>query len=106
MKFPTSKLWRIEKDIINLKKNLLKNEDQQFYNLSKKKVEVSNLESAIRMVTSEMRSEIEVLELERKFILDRRNSLFWRIIWNILIPITVSVGTVYLLNYLGLRPLN
>jgi len=38
------------------------------------------------------------LETERRFMLDKREGLFWRIIWNVVVPILVSVATVYILR--------
>ena len=43
------------------------------------------------------------LETKRQFILDRRDSLFWRVVWNILVPILVSICTVYAFNRFGLN---
>ena len=42
------------------------------------------------------------LETERRFILDRRESIFWRIIWNVIVPVFVSVMTMYTIFRLGL----
>ena len=43
------------------------------------------------------------LETKRQFILDQRDSLFWRIVWNIFVPILVSICTVYALSRFGLN---
>ena len=43
------------------------------------------------------------LETNRQFLLDRRDSLFWRVIWNVLVPILVSITTVYALGTFGLK---
>ena len=42
------------------------------------------------------------LEMERQFLLDRRDSLFWRVIWNILVPVIVSTITVVVLRFVSL----
>ena len=42
------------------------------------------------------------LETERQFILDRREGLLWKLVWNVAIPVIVSVLTVYALKKLGL----
>ena len=102
MKFPTPRLWKIEKEIFVWREELKKEENKYFSSLLKKGVEISALESSIRMVTSDHKHTIDSLELERKFIIDRQNNLFWRIIWNVLVPIVVSVGTVYILSTLNL----
>ena len=38
------------------------------------------------------------LETERRFMLDKRDGLFGRLIWNVVVPILVSVATVYILR--------
>lgn len=50
----------------------------------------------------ENRPLLDKLDTERKFILDRRESIFWRVVWNVIVPIGVSVSTVYVLSRLNL----
>ena len=95
MKLQTPRLWKIEKEMIKLKGDLLKEENEQFDSMIKIGVDVSDLESTIIMMTNETRHKIDILDLERKFIIDRQNNLFWRMIWNVLVPITTSLITVY-----------
>lgn len=45
--------------------------------------------------------EMERLEKERLFLIDRRDSLTWRFLWNVVIPIVVSISTVIALHLLG-----
>ena len=45
---------------------------------------------------AEKEAEIAILESERSFILDKRNDWKPRIIWDVLIPIAVSVVTSYI----------
>jgi len=51
----------------------------------------------VKKANKPLEVELEILEKQRDFIIDKRNSLFWRIIWNIIVPITVSILTTYLL---------
>ncbi len=97
MKFPTPRLWIIEKEIIELRNNLPQEENDsiQYFAEGKHGYDPMELETAVRISTSDTRTRIEVLELERKFIIDRQNNLFWKIIWNIIVPIIVSITTVY-----------
>lgn len=37
--------------------------------------------------------ELDRLETERKFIIDERNGIFWKIIWSGVVPIIVSIIT-------------
>ena len=93
------RLGKIEKRILKLKEEI-----------ANKPLDVS-LSSSVTMATYEKRlekalkllnDELEQLETERRFILDRREGLFWKFIWNILIPIIVSVITTYMLSALTL----
>ena len=43
------------------------------------------------------------LETKRQFLLDKRDGLLWRVVWNIIVPILVSISTVYALNRFGLN---
>lgn len=48
-------------------------------------------------------AEKERLEQERLFLIDRRDSLSWRFVWNIIIPILVTIITVLVLSFFGLE---
>lgn len=53
--------------------------------------------------TKLLRNEINILEKERKFILDRRSSWIPKTIWNVIIPILVTLITTYFLYKFGLK---
>lgn len=95
MYFPTTKLKRIEQEIIEKKKVLVENGDKalSFFTESKYGIGASDLKSAIELSCSETRLDIERLESERGHILDARDSLFWRFLWNVITPILVSIIT-------------
>lgn len=44
----------------------------------------------------QLRSEKSVLQMKRQFILDRRGSWKSRIIWDMLVPITLAIVTAYI----------
>lgn len=52
----------------------------------------------VRGGREELESALERLTTERQFILDRRNNLFWRLIWNVVVPVVVATITAYLIS--------
>lgn len=69
--------------------------------LKKQKDSVSDSENIgnsanVRKIKRE--AEITALESERHFIVDRRNSWKPKVIWNVLVPIAVSVVTAYIVT--------
>lgn len=55
-------------------------------------------EGRLRNANRPLEEELDRLETERKFILDARNNLLSRIVWNFAVPITVSFVTAYLVS--------
>ena len=60
------------------------------------------VEANLAAVNKPLLEERAQLEVERQFLLDRRDSLFWRFVWNILVPVVVSTITVVMLRFLNL----
>ena len=74
--FFKSRLKKIEEDISVKRKNGVADSE--------------NFGNSFNIRKAKREAELATLEVERQFILDRRNNLFWRIIWNIVVPIIVS----------------
>ena len=56
-----------------------------------------------RLVEAEnkpLKIEVEQLEINRQFILDRRESFFLKTVWNIIVPIVLSAITTYITTYI------
>lgn len=94
------KLNQIEKRILGIK-NILADKDREKKIASG--VAMPVFEGRLKNANRPLLEEKDRLETERQFILDRRDSLFWRVVWNILVPILVSICTVYALNRFGLN---
>jgi hypothetical protein len=58
-------------------------------------------DARIEQANKPLLDERQQLTTEREFIIARRDNLFWRAIWNILVPVVVSILTVYLISYLN-----
>jgi hypothetical protein len=93
----------VEREIIKWKEKLHEEEERFFDEYIKKNCELSEIELIVKNCTSEIRHEIELLELERKFLLERYNNLFWRVVWSVIIPVLVSLITIYISIKLGLK---
>ncbi|MEI6280896.1 MAG: hypothetical protein WCP17_02765 [bacterium] len=94
------KLSQIEKRILEIK-NILADKDREKKIASGLAMPV--FEGRLKNANRPLLEEKDRLETERQFILDRRDSLLWRVVWNILVPILVSICTVYALNQFGLN---
>lgn len=94
------KLNQIEKRILEIK-NILADKDREKKIASG--VAMPIFEGRLKNANRPLLEEKDRLETERQFILDRRDSLFWRVVWNIFVPILVSICTVYALNGFGLN---
>lgn len=99
-----TKLRNIEKRISEIQKQI-----GQTYETAYKQFAVKNHAdmAAEGGKTKLLRNELEELETKRKFIVDRRESWLPKTIWNLLVPIVVSilasVITIYTVNRLGLK---
>jgi len=49
-----------------------------------------------RQEREKLESELDKLEARRQFLLDRREGLGWKLLWNIIVPIGVSIITTYI----------
>ena len=88
-----TRLSKIERDILEAKKELEKLTPGV---TSVQWVPEDKLTPTIEL----LKNNINRLESSRQFIIDSRNSLFWKIIWNIITPIIVSTLTsVIVINY-------
>lgn len=94
------KLNRIEKRILKINEILAdKNREKKMAS----GVAMPFFEKILERENRPLLEEKIQLETKRQFILDRRDSLFWRVVWNILVPILVSICTVYALSRFGLN---
>ena len=94
------RLKKIEKRILEIK-NILADKDREKKMASG--VVMPVFEGRLKNANRPLLEEKDRLETERQFILDRRDSMLWRVVWNILVPIFVSICTVYALNRFGLN---
>jgi len=88
-KLHTTKLHKIEERILYLKGEITETPIGP-YNFIKPEWQLASL-----------KNELENLETERQFILDKRDNLFWRFIWNVIVPIVVSTITAYTVSVLS-----
>lgn len=99
-----TQLHSIEKRITEIQKQI-----SQTYAIAYKKYAVKDHAdmAAEGGKTKLLRNELEELETKRKFLLDRRESWLPKALWNVLVPIIVSIiaslFTLYVTNHFGLR---
>jgi len=86
------KLKDIEKRILELKLEIANQARIQHGHMSQELIDLR-----VKEANKPLKAELEILEKQRDFIIDERNSLFWRIIWNFFVPIIVSILTTCLL---------
>ncbi len=67
----------IEKRILELRLEIANQERTQH-----RPVPQESLDLMVEKANKPLKAELEILEKQRDFIIDKRNSLFWRIIWN------------------------
>jgi len=60
------------------------------------------IDGEVKKALKPLNEELDKLQSQRQFILDRRNNLFWKAVWNVVVPILVSLITTYTLIKLGL----
>ena len=83
----------IEKRIIEIKKEIAGKPKEL-----KAPIAQVLLDGQIRNAIKPLQEELAILEIKRQFILDKRDSLFSRVIWNIVVPIIVSSVTAFLVS--------
>ncbi|MHB8870973.1 MAG: hypothetical protein ACYC5G_00740 [Candidatus Doudnabacteria bacterium] len=83
-------LHKIEKRIIEIKQEIA-NKPKEL----RQPIPQEILDGQVRVAIKPLTEELEQLQLQRQFILDRRDNLFWKTIWNIIVPIVVSLITTY-----------
>jgi len=91
------KLKAIEDRIIKIKQEIA-NKPKELH----RPVPQIFIDGEVKRALKPLNEELEQLQLQRQFILDRRNNLFWKAIWNIVVPIMVSLLTTYVIIKLGL----
>ncbi len=89
------KLSSIENRIIELKQEITNKPTELSKRLEDIGVTQHQLDGLVEKDNNPLQAELEKLEFKRQFILDRRDNLFWKTIWNILVPILVSITTTY-----------
>ena len=99
------RLSEIEKRILEIKKILSDSDREKFIQASTyQALNVFGGPTVLEQENRPLIEEKEALETERRFILDRRENLFWRTIWSGVIPVIASIATVLILNHFGLKP--
>ena len=96
-----SKLQKIEKRITELKIEI-SNKPEEIHAKNIKSGGIITQGQFERMVESEnkkLKDELDILEKERQFIVDRKDPLWVKIIWNIIVPIIVTVITFLITNH-------
>ena len=92
------KLKNIEEQIVEIKSkiNLNKNNDvvRQYGGKQSPDVEREN---------DQLSGELDKLKSQRNFLLDRRGSWMPKTIWNVIVPILVTIITFYFIKLLGLN---
>ena len=95
-----TKFYKIEKRILEINEILAdKNRERKMASGIAMPVFEKILANANRPLLEEKTQ----LETKRQFLLDKRDGLLWRVVWNIIVPILVSISTVYALNRFGLN---
>ena len=94
MKIFLTRLSKIEEQVLQLSNNLEKLKSQGITSVEWVPQEQLSLHIAL------VESQINTLNLQRQYIIDKRGNLFWKTIWNtiwnIIIPICVSFLTALL----------
>ena len=95
VRIPKTKLRKLEQEILDEEELLATNEESAFHHFAKSKggMNPSEMDAAIGLSVSEHRRTLEKLNSRRDHILASRDNLFWRIIWNVITPIGVSIAT-------------
>ena len=91
------KLKKIENRILEIK-NILSDKERERKMASG--IIQKAFEAQLAKANRPLLEDLDKLQIERGFIIDRRNNIFWKIVWNILIPILVSSITTYITIYL------
>lgn len=95
------RLQRIEKRILEIMK--LVSKDSRERGLSGRGIARSFIDDEIKAQDEPLLKEKEQLEKELEFILARRNGWLPTTIWNVIVPVIVSIITAYALNAFDLR---
>lgn len=88
--FKFTRISDIERRILEIKKTL---SDKKREKEMASEIPMPAFEKKLEIANRPLLEELDQLETERKFLLDERDSLFWRIIWNVVVPIIVSLIT-------------
>lgn len=91
-----NQLYKIEKRILEITK--LVSRDSSERGLSNRGIAREFVENEMKAMDGPLLKEKMLLETERQFILDRRENLFWKGIWNVLVPILVTILTTAVLS--------
>lgn len=89
------RLKEVEKRILEIK-SILGDEDRR--SSIAKGISMPAFEKRLEIKNRPLKNELEALETERSFLLDDRNNLFWRLVWNVAVPIIVSALTALLIS--------
>lgn len=93
---------KIEKRILEITKLISRDSTER--GLSNRGVIREIVEEQMRAENEPLLKEKELLEIELQFILNRRENILWRTVWNVVVPIFVTVVTTLILSKTGWLP--
>lgn len=94
-----SRLHQVECRILELKGQL--NDVGREQRISGNRVRFIG-EARLAEANKPLLNELKMLETEHKFLIDGRDNLLWRVIWNIGVPVFVTILTMFISLKLGL----
>ncbi len=89
------RLNKIEKRIIEIKKTLA---DPVRERDMGRGLTMDFFEKVLRNENRPLEEELEQLILERDFIIDKRENFLWKALWNVAVPVLVSVITTFIVT--------
>lgn len=96
IKVYVGRLGDIERRIIELKLEIANQERSQH-----RPVAQPILDRMVEAANRPLKRELDILERKREFIIDARNNLLWRVVWNLAVPIIASLTTYVLIQEFG-----
>jgi hypothetical protein len=95
-----TRIYKIEKRILEITKLVSRDSVQR--GLSGRGIVRHFIDDEMKSQDEPLLKEKTLLETERQFILGRRDNLFWKALWNVIVPILVTIMTMIVLSKFGL----
>lgn len=92
------RIGEIEKRILEINSEIACKPEELVKRYADVGVTQPQLERLVAKEAKPLNDELTQLEIERRFILDRRNNLFWRVAWSVVVPVGVSVISTYIIS--------